>query len=121
MHTADKIAPALAVGNAVVLKPPEQTPSVVLRMVELIQSVLTCRAPLAARGARQVKGGPAPCSSTTTSGSRSGRASVGSDTAASAEHAEETLSEYAYTKTIRWAAKCEELPYWTAASRVLEG
>jgi betaine-aldehyde dehydrogenase len=40
IHTAGKLAPALAVGNAVVLKPPEQTPSVVLRMVELIQSVL---------------------------------------------------------------------------------
>lgn len=40
IHTAGKVAPALAVGNAVVLKPPEQTPSVVLRMVELIQSVL---------------------------------------------------------------------------------
>ena len=40
IHTAGKIAPALAVGNAVVLKPPEQTPSVVLRMVELISSVL---------------------------------------------------------------------------------
>jgi betaine-aldehyde dehydrogenase len=40
IHTAGKIAPALAVGNAVVLKPPEQTPSVVLRVVELIQSVL---------------------------------------------------------------------------------
>src|SRR5262249_51780096 len=38
--TAGKVAPALAVGNAIVLKPPEQTPSVVLRMVELIQSVL---------------------------------------------------------------------------------
>ena len=43
IHTAGKIAPALAVGNAVVLKPPEQTPSVVLRMVELIQSVLPDR------------------------------------------------------------------------------
>jgi betaine-aldehyde dehydrogenase len=40
IHTAGKIAPALAVGNAVVLKPPEQTPSVVLRLVELIQSIL---------------------------------------------------------------------------------
>lgn len=40
IHTAGKIAPALAVGNAVVLKPPEQTPSVVLRMVELIASAL---------------------------------------------------------------------------------
>jgi betaine-aldehyde dehydrogenase len=40
IHTAGKLAPALAVGNAVVLKPPEQTPSVVLRMVELIQTVL---------------------------------------------------------------------------------
>ncbi len=35
-------------------------------------------------------------------------------------HAEETLTEYGYTKTVRWAAKREELPYWTAASRVLE-
>ncbi|WP_236711026.1 aldehyde dehydrogenase family protein [Streptomyces sp. 150FB] len=40
IHTAGKIAPALAVGNAVVVKPPEQTPSVVLRMVELIAEVL---------------------------------------------------------------------------------
>jgi betaine-aldehyde dehydrogenase len=40
IHTAGKTSPALAVGNAIVLKPPEQTPSVVLRMVELIQSVL---------------------------------------------------------------------------------
>ncbi|MGO9157437.1 aldehyde dehydrogenase family protein [Mycobacterium sp.] len=40
IHTAGKTAPALAVGNAIVLKPPEQTPSVVLRMVELIGSVL---------------------------------------------------------------------------------
>jgi acyl-CoA reductase-like NAD-dependent aldehyde dehydrogenase len=40
IHTAGKVAPALAMGNAVVLKPPEQTPSVVLRMVELIQCVL---------------------------------------------------------------------------------
>jgi betaine-aldehyde dehydrogenase len=40
IHAAGKLAPALAVGNAVVLKPPEQTPSVVLRMVELIQSAL---------------------------------------------------------------------------------
>jgi betaine-aldehyde dehydrogenase len=40
IHTAGKTAPALAVGNAIVLKPPEQTPSVVLRMVELIQSGL---------------------------------------------------------------------------------
>jgi betaine-aldehyde dehydrogenase len=40
IHTAGKTAPALAVGNAIVLKPPEQTPSVVLRLIELIQSVL---------------------------------------------------------------------------------
>jgi betaine-aldehyde dehydrogenase len=43
IHTAGKVAPALAVGNAIVLKPPEQTPSVVLRMVELIASVLPDR------------------------------------------------------------------------------
>ncbi|WP_236792148.1 aldehyde dehydrogenase [Amycolatopsis sp. GM8] len=39
-HTAGKIAPALAMGNGVVLKPPEQAPLSVLRMVELIQEVL---------------------------------------------------------------------------------
>jgi acyl-CoA reductase-like NAD-dependent aldehyde dehydrogenase len=43
IHTAGKVAPALAVGNAIVLKPPEQAPSVVLRMVDLIGSVLPDR------------------------------------------------------------------------------
>jgi acyl-CoA reductase-like NAD-dependent aldehyde dehydrogenase len=37
------------------------------------------------------------------------------------EHAQETLAEYGYSKTIRLAARREELPRWTAASRVLEG
>lgn len=40
IHTAGKTAPALAVGNSIVLKPPEQAPSVVLRMVDLINSAL---------------------------------------------------------------------------------
>jgi len=40
LHTAGKLAPALAVGNAVVIKPPEQTPSVVVRMIEIAQQVL---------------------------------------------------------------------------------
>ncbi|WP_307839436.1 aldehyde dehydrogenase family protein, partial [Streptomyces sp. MBT97] len=40
LHTAGKLAPALAAGNAVVLKPPEQAPLSVLRMAELVQSVL---------------------------------------------------------------------------------
>jgi acyl-CoA reductase-like NAD-dependent aldehyde dehydrogenase len=40
IHTASKLAPALAVGNAVVLKAPEQAPLSVLRLVEIIQSVL---------------------------------------------------------------------------------
>ena len=40
IHTAGKIAPAIAVGNTVVIKPPEQAPLTVLRMVELIASVL---------------------------------------------------------------------------------
>ncbi|WP_328504680.1 aldehyde dehydrogenase family protein [Streptomyces sp. NBC_00457] len=40
IHTASKLAPALAVGNAVVIKPPEQAPLSALRMVEIIQSVL---------------------------------------------------------------------------------
>ncbi|WP_213571496.1 aldehyde dehydrogenase family protein [Rhodococcus sp. USK13] len=40
IHTAGKIAPAIAAGNTVVIKPPEQTPMTVIRVVELIQSVL---------------------------------------------------------------------------------
>ena len=40
IHAAGKIAPAIAVGNTVVLKPAEQAPLTVLRMVELIASVL---------------------------------------------------------------------------------
>ena len=36
------------------------------------------------------------------------------------EHAQETLAEYGYTKTIRLAANREELPRWSAATRVLE-
>ena len=37
------------------------------------------------------------------------------------EHAQETLAEYGYTKAIRLATNRDELPYWTAATRVLEG
>jgi acyl-CoA reductase-like NAD-dependent aldehyde dehydrogenase len=40
LHTAGKLAPALAAGNAVVIKPPEQAPLSVLRFVELVESVL---------------------------------------------------------------------------------
>jgi acyl-CoA reductase-like NAD-dependent aldehyde dehydrogenase len=40
VHTAGKSAPALATGNAVVLKPPEQAPSVVVRIVELMAAEL---------------------------------------------------------------------------------
>ncbi|MFJ6572262.1 aldehyde dehydrogenase family protein [Streptomyces sp. NPDC091292] len=40
IHTAGKTAPALAAGNAVVLKPPEQAPLTVMRLAEIIQSVL---------------------------------------------------------------------------------
>ena len=39
-HAASKTAPALAAGNAVVLKPPEQAPLAIMRMVELIREVL---------------------------------------------------------------------------------
>jgi acyl-CoA reductase-like NAD-dependent aldehyde dehydrogenase len=40
IHTAGKVAPALAAGNAVVIKPPEQAPLAILRLVELISEVL---------------------------------------------------------------------------------
>jgi hypothetical protein len=37
------------------------------------------------------------------------------------EHAQETLAEYGYAKTIRLAAERDELTYWSAATRVLAG
>lgn len=40
IHTAAKTAPALAAGNTVVLKPPEQCPLTIMRLVELMQEVL---------------------------------------------------------------------------------
>ena len=45
LHVGGKAAPALAVGNACVLKPPEQCPLVIMRIVELVQSVLPRRRP----------------------------------------------------------------------------
>ena len=40
IHTGGKSAPALAVGNTVVLKPPEQGPLSVMRCVDVLQEVL---------------------------------------------------------------------------------
>lgn len=40
IHTGAKAAPALAVGNTVVLKPGEQAPLTIMRIVELLQVVL---------------------------------------------------------------------------------
>ncbi|MFJ9033426.1 aldehyde dehydrogenase family protein [Streptomyces sp. NPDC102274] len=40
IHTAGKTAPALAVGNAVVIKPPEEAPLTIMRIVELLREVL---------------------------------------------------------------------------------
>lgn len=40
IHAGAKSAPALAVGNTVVLKPGEQAPLTIIRIVELLQSVL---------------------------------------------------------------------------------
>lgn len=40
IHTGAKVAPALAAGNAVVLKPGEQAPLTIMRIVELLQEVL---------------------------------------------------------------------------------
>jgi acyl-CoA reductase-like NAD-dependent aldehyde dehydrogenase len=40
IHTAGKSAPALAAGNAVILKPPEQDPLTIMRIVELMATVL---------------------------------------------------------------------------------
>lgn len=40
IHTGGKIAPALAVGNTVVVKPSEQAPLTVMRIVELLNTVL---------------------------------------------------------------------------------
>jgi acyl-CoA reductase-like NAD-dependent aldehyde dehydrogenase len=40
IHTAAKTAPALAAGNVVVLKPPEQDPLTIMRIMELLEEVL---------------------------------------------------------------------------------
>lgn len=40
IHTGAKVAPALAVGNTVVLKPGEQAPLTIMRIVELLETVL---------------------------------------------------------------------------------
>jgi acyl-CoA reductase-like NAD-dependent aldehyde dehydrogenase len=40
IHTGGKLAPALAVGNTVVLKPSEQAPLTVIRIAELLNTVL---------------------------------------------------------------------------------
>jgi acyl-CoA reductase-like NAD-dependent aldehyde dehydrogenase len=40
LHVGGKAAPALALGNGVVLKPPEQCPLVIMRTCELVRSVL---------------------------------------------------------------------------------
>ncbi|KAI9656600.1 MAG: hypothetical protein M1821_004807 [Bathelium mastoideum] len=40
IHTGGKLAPALAMGNAVVLKPPEQAPLTIMRIIEILQTVL---------------------------------------------------------------------------------
>ena len=40
VHTGGKLAPALAVGNTVVLKPSEQAPLTVIRIAELLNTVL---------------------------------------------------------------------------------
>ncbi|WP_063838342.1 aldehyde dehydrogenase family protein [Saccharothrix sp. ST-888] len=40
IHTGGKIAPALAVGNTVVLKPSEQAPLTIMRIVDLLNTVL---------------------------------------------------------------------------------
>ncbi len=40
IHTGAKVAPALAVGNTVVLKPGEQAPLTIMRIVELLEEIL---------------------------------------------------------------------------------
>ena len=40
IHFGGKVAPALAVGNAIVLKPGEQAPLTIMRLVELVQEIL---------------------------------------------------------------------------------
>ena len=40
IHTAGKAAPALAMGNAMVIKPGEQAPLTVMRVVDIVSSVL---------------------------------------------------------------------------------
>ena len=50
IHTGGKIAPAIAAGNTVVLKPPEQSPTCVMRIVEILQDVFPADVVLAVPG-----------------------------------------------------------------------
>ena len=43
LHAGGKTAPAIAAGNTIILKPGEQAPLTVLRVVELLQEVLPTR------------------------------------------------------------------------------
>ena len=40
IHTAGKLAPALAAGNTMILKPGEQAPLTVMRICEIVQKIL---------------------------------------------------------------------------------
>lgn len=51
IHTGGKLAPCLAAGNTMILKPGEQTPLTVLKIVEILQGVLPPNVVIAVPGA----------------------------------------------------------------------
>ncbi|MBN9605174.1 MAG: aldehyde dehydrogenase [Actinomycetales bacterium] len=56
IHTGAKLAPALAAGNVVILKPPEQCPLSVLRVIEIVAEVVPADVVQAVTGIGSVTG-----------------------------------------------------------------
>jgi acyl-CoA reductase-like NAD-dependent aldehyde dehydrogenase len=86
----------------------------------LVAGVFTADGDRALRVSRQIRAGAVFVNNYARIAIGSGFGGVG-HSGFGREHAQETLAEYGYTKTIRLAANRDQLPYWTAAARVLEG
>jgi acyl-CoA reductase-like NAD-dependent aldehyde dehydrogenase len=86
----------------------------------LVAAVFTADSDRALRVSRQIRAGAVFVNNYARVAIGSGFGGVG-HSGFGREHAQETLAEYGYTKTIRLAANRDELPYWSAAARVLEG
>jgi acyl-CoA reductase-like NAD-dependent aldehyde dehydrogenase len=85
----------------------------------LVAGVFTQNADRALRVSRQIRAGAVFVNNYVRVAVGSGFGGVG-HSGFGREHAQETLAEYGYSKTIRLAGHRDELPRWTAAARVLE-